>query len=107
MTDEKKEQSKKTRGDKIEEIRNKPKAKITESDKMILDREMKLRARENADAERDLKELLPSQMTKEEMEKYCKSNKIKIEETDSTVVIRQKIRAFRDPAMADRLATLN
>lgn len=99
-----KETEKKARNEKIREIQKKKKK--TDEDKAFLKREMPIRAKENSLAPKNLDKIFPSQMTLEEMTKYCKEKKIKIEEDDTTVVIRLRIKAFRNPAQAERLRML-
>ena len=89
---------------KIREVQRK-KTK-NEEDKAFLKRELVLRAKDNALLPRDLNKMYPSQMSLDEMVTYCKNNEIKVETGDSTVLLRLKIKAFRDPAQAERLRLL-
>lgn len=89
----------------IKKIQDKKGSK-TGDEKVILNREMKLRAKENSVLPRDLNRLQPSQMTLEEMKEYCDENKIEIKEGDSTIIIRMRIKAFRNPNRAERLKML-
>ena len=56
----------------------------------------------NAKKYRDLDELMPSQMTAKELLTYCTIHKIVVGKKDSYVVIRQLVREFRTPGLADR-----
>ena len=94
----------KERDAKIKEIQKKKKR--TEEDKAILKKEMLTRAKYNSTAKKDLNKMYPSQMTLGEMQEYCKNNEIKIKEGDTSVVIRIRIKAFRNPAQAERLRLL-
>ena len=89
---------------KIKEIQKKKKR--SEEEKAFLKREMLVRAKENRDAPKDLDKLYPSQMTLKEMETYCKRNEIKVEKGDTTVLLRLRIKAKRNPAQAERLRLL-
>jgi len=92
------------RDEKIKEIQKKKKK--TEEDKAFLKREMPVRAKDNYNAPRDLDKMYPSQMTLIEMEKYCKDNEIEVKKEDTTVKLRLRIKAFRNPAQAERLRLL-
>jgi len=78
----------------------------TGDDKLILGEAMKKRAKANAELPRDLSKLYPSQMTMDEMLKYCEENKIEVLKGDTTVMLRTRIKAFRNPAFGERLAML-
>ena len=92
------------RDKKIKEIQKKKRK--TDEDKAYLKRELLVRAKANSLKPRDLDKLYPSQMTLEEMEKYCKTNEIKTKKDDTTVTLRLRIKAFRNPAQAERLRLL-
>lgn len=88
----------------IEKLR-KNKSK-TQEEKQRMMKLMQERAITNASLPRNLNELYPSQMTLEEMTKYCKDNSIEVKDGDSTIMLRTRIAAFRDPAQAERVQTL-
>ena len=79
---------------------------ITPEQSQVLNKLMQERAKANQELPRDLDKLLPSQFTLKEMEEFCKKNKIEVKEGDSTVMLRMRIKAFRDPASVERLRML-
>lgn len=78
----------------------------TDEDKVLLNRMMKERAQFNRGLPNDLNKLYPSQMTLEELKAYCEINKIECKKDDTTVLLRTRIQAFRNPAKAERLRML-
>lgn len=92
------------RDKEIKEIQKK-KTKSTD-DQILLNRLMRDRAKYNRGLPRDLEKLYPSQMTMPELEEYCEQKEIEIKKGDSTVIVRARIKGFRNPAMADRVALL-
>lgn len=78
----------------------------SEDDKILLNREMKERAKDNALLPRDLGRLQPSQMTLEEMVSYCNEKNISFDKGDNTILLRARIKAFRNPGQAERLRML-
>ena len=96
---------------------------ITPEQSQVLNKLMQQRAKMNKELPRDLDKLLPSQFTLEEMLKTCDDNIKKAEKSkdeaaiekaevlrykkgDSTVMLRARIKAFRDPAQVERLRML-
>ncbi len=79
---------------------------ITPEQSQVLNKLMQERAKDDQELPRDLDKLLPSQFTLKEMEEFCKKNKIEVKEGDSTVMLRMRIKAFRDPASVERLRML-
>lgn len=57
---------------------------------------LKARAKKNAEAPRDLEDLMPSQMTVEEMQSCLKKYKINFAKTEKPAELRAKIREFRN-----------
>ena len=94
----------KARDEKIKAVQKK--TRKTDEDKAFLKREIITRAQENAAMPNDLNKLFPSQMSLEEMKKYCKDNKIETKKGDTTVMLRARIKAFRNPAQEERLRML-
>ena len=88
----------------IKDLRAKKSKEPDEKEK--LRRLMSERARLNNEFTRDLEHLFPSQMTKEEMEAYCKTHEIECKKGDSTFMLRARIKAFRNPGYAEKLAML-
>lgn len=80
--------------------------KKSAEEKEVLKRLLMERAKENAKKSRELGKLMPSQMTIPEMLQYCDEKGITYEKGDSTVFLRARIAAFRNPAKADRLVML-
>ena len=76
----------------------------TPEEAQVLGKKLQERAQNNKNKPRDVNKLFPSQMTLKEMEKYCEDNEIECEKGDSTVMLRLRIKAFRNPAQADRVA---
>ena len=96
---------------------------ITPEQNQVLNKLMQERAKMNKELPRDLDKPLPSQFTLEEMLKTCDDNIKKAEKSkdeaaiekaevlrykkgDSTVMLRARIKAFRDPAQVERLRML-
>lgn len=57
---------------------------------------LRARARKNAEAPRDLEDLMPSQMTFEEMQSYLKKYKIDFSKNEDSSSLRTKVRELRD-----------
>lgn len=94
----------KEREEQIKAIRKKKNK--TGDDKFKLDRLMKERAKDNRELPKNLEELQPSQMTLEEMKEYCEKNNIKFVKGDTTVMLRTRIKAFRNPGQEERVRML-
>jgi len=105
----KKKKEMEERDKRIKDVQKKKKK--TADDKVFLQREMLKRAKDNTTLPRDLEKLYPSQMTLEEMIDYLNGNnargeKIPYQKGDSTVILRARIKAFRNPGYQDRLKML-